>query len=312
MENIDNGVPQPTDVAIEDPNLEVDGGEDVAEDVVEDAVVDENLTKQQKKMLKSLKIKFNGTEIEENLPFEIEDNPEAIQYMTKQLQLAKLSQHKSQEYAQLQSQLKDFVEQLRQNPRKILSDERLGIDLRKIASEILDEDITNAQKTPEQLEKERLETQLRELREEREREKEEAKNKEMERLTQQKYEYFNTQIDKAIESSNLPKSPYIVNKMVNYLSLGIRAGLNVEPSDVVNIIKEEMRSDLSQMFQVMPADVLNELLGDNYDKVRKHRLSKTKKPDTTAVSNKKVADIGKVDQPVKKEEKISFKDFFGV
>src|SRR5574343_489951 len=49
-----------------------------------------------KKTLKKLKIKFNGKEFDEELPFEISDDEKSREYMTRQLQMSKLSQSKAQ------------------------------------------------------------------------------------------------------------------------------------------------------------------------------------------------------------------------
>lgn len=300
-----------TDENVEEEEIDEEDGESGDEEQQE-------LTPAQKKRLKKLKLKFNGKELEEELPFEIDDDPRAIEYMTRQLQLAKLSQTKAQEYAQLEKELKQFVEQLRSNPRKILSDPRLGIDLKKIAAEMIDEEVQQASKTPEQIEKEKLEQRLRELEEERNREKEELRQKEMERLMEQKYEQYDMQMSKALESSDLPKSPYVVKKMADLMILGVKNGLAVEPADVVQLVRDEMTSDLKEMFSLMPAEVIEQLIGDGYDKVRKHRL-KNKKPNKAAAAvnannQKKVEDVG-ISKTEKKEENInkkSFKDFFGV
>lgn len=294
-----------------------EGEDGLSEDELETASKEE--IREEVKRLKRLTIKYNGREYEEELPFEIEDTPEAVEYMKRQLQLAKLSQTKSQNYSQLENEVRSFIEQLRRDPKKALSNPNVGVDLKQLAAEILQEEMENAQKSPEMLEKERLERELKNLQEEREKERELLRQKEYEQTLNREYERYDIAMTKALESSDLPKSPYIVKKMADYMMLGIRNGMKIDPSDVIPVVREEMHNDLKEMFSVMPADVIDKLLGnETYDKVRKHRLSKArggkkvtkKNPATT----KGVRDVGASSSSKKESEgeKQTFKDFFGV
>jgi len=271
------------------------------------------------KKLRKLTIKYNGKDYEEELPFEIEDTPEAVDYMKKQLQLARLSQSKSQNYSQLEGEVRSFIEELRTNPRKALANPNIGIDLKQLAADVLQEEMENSAKSPEQLEKERLELRLRELEGERAQEKEEVRKREYERTLNQEYERYDIAMSQALEGSDLPKSPYIVKKMADYMMLGIKNGLKVEPKDVLPIVREEMHSDLKEMFAVMPAEVIEKMMGnETYDKVRKYRLTKARggkgSSKSSAATNKSVKDVGSSSKSTSKqiENSQSFKDFFGV
>lgn len=297
-----------------DESLELGGLEGGAAEELTPAEV-----KKEIKRLKKLKVKFNGREYEEELPFEIDDTPEATEYMRKQIQLAKLSQSKSQEYSQLEGEVRSFVEELRKNPRKALSNPNIGVDLKQLASEILEQEIEDSQKSPEQLESEKLQRKYDELLAEREGEQEEYRTKEFERLQEQEFQRYDTLMGKALESSDLPKSPYIVKKMADYMILGIQNGMNVEPADVIPIVREEMHNDLKEMFAVMPAEVISQVIGkDAYDKVRKFNLSKARKGGKPApATRKKITDTGKRTQKKTEvgtdgEKQKDFKDFFGV
>lgn len=305
----------------------IDGGEDLENELDEDGLSEEELEnaseeeiKKEVKRLKKLTIKYNGKEYEEELPFEIEDTPEAVEYMKRQLQMAKLSQSKAQSYSQLESEVRSFIEELRTNPRKALANPNIGVDIKKLAAEVLEEEMVNAEKSPEQLEKERLEAELKALQEERDKEKEENRKREYERTLNQEYERYDLAMTKALESSDLPKSPYIVKKMADYMMLGIKNGMKVEPKDVIPIVREEMHSDLKEMFAIMPAEVIDKLLGnETYDKVRKHRLSRTRGKGKTSgkknpATDKKVHDVGSSSASNAKaaEKSQTFKDFFGV
>lgn len=305
------------------PSIDLNNEPEFTSEELEGGNTDEPKTKeeikQEIKKLKRLTIKYNGKDYEEELPFEIEDTPEAVEYMKRQLQLAKLSQSKSQNYSQLQGEVTSFIEELRTNPRKALANPNIGVDLKQLAAEVLQEEIDNSAKSPDQIEKERLELRLKELETERATEKEELRKEQYERTLNQEYERYDLAMASALEGSDLPKSPYIIKKMADYMMLGIKNGLKVEPKDVLPIVREEMHSDLKEMFAVMPAEVIESMLGnDTYDKVRKHRLTKARGGKKTGKKNpalsKSVKDVGTKSASTSKntEDQQSFKDFFGV
>lgn len=265
------------------------------------------------KKLKKLKLKVNQKEIEEELPFEIDEDPKVIDYLTRQLQLAKMGQLKAQDYSNLQKDIGGFFDKLKSDPMSVLTDPELGIDVKQLAAKVIEQEIEASKKSPEQLEKEKLEAELKSLRDEREKEKETFQQKELERLQEQAYMEYDRQISDALESSTLPKSPYTIKKMAEYMLMAVEEGLNVEAKDIVPLVEEEMKKDLAEMFKVMPEDVIEQLLGkDVLTKLRKRNVAKAK--EAAAISQAKaMPDVGK--NTGKKEvpvEKQSFRNFFGV
>jgi len=295
-----------------DAEADEDTGEDLAaEEVVESK--EEKPTKKEtkaekelKKQIKKLKLKVDGKELEEE--FDLSDD----EYLTKQIQLAKVAQKRMSEYATLEKEVRNFIEDLRKDPRKVLSDPNIGIDIKQLAASIIEDEITASKKSPEQLEKEKLENELKSLKEEREREKEEKKQLELERLQQQEHQRYDQLMTKALEKSDLPKSPYIVKKMANYMLLGLQQGLDVTPEDVLPLVREEMTNDLKEMFAVMPDEVIEALVGkDVITRIRKKNIAKAKAQPPVPV-NKSIQDTGKQIEDKSAAEKKSFKQFFGV
>lgn len=258
-----------------------------------------------KKTLRKLKLKVDGKEIEE------EFDPSDDEYMIKQLQLAKAAQKRMSEYSQLEKEVNSFITELRKNPRKVLQDPTIGIDTKKLAAQIIEEEIENSKKSPEQLAKEQLEAELKAIKEEREQEKELSKKKEFERLQTQEYERYDLLMTQALEKSDLPKSPYIVKKMADYMLLGLNNGVDVTPDDVIPLVREEMTSDLREMFQVMPEEVIESIIGkDVINRIRKKSVAKAKQAPTTAKNLAK--DTGVKQEASNEGQKKSFKEFFGV
>lgn len=267
-------------------------------------------TAQEKKLLKKLKLKFNGREVEEDLPFEIPE--EHAEYMTRQLQMARLSQHKSQEFSQLEREVGAFLQELKANPRKALANPSIGIDVKKLAAEILEDEIAQSQKTPEQIEKEALEAELQALKSEREKEKEELQRQELERLTEREFERYDNLMSTALETSNLPKSPYVVKKMTEYMIQAVENNIDIEPKDVIPLIQEEMHGDVRELLRALPPEMVEKLLGEEIiTSLRKNRVAASKKPPVPVKSSLK--DVGqRAEKKPAAEPPKTIKDFFGI
>jgi hypothetical protein len=263
--------------------------------------------------IRKLKLKVDGREIEEELPFDFDDNPEAVEYLTRQLQMSKAAQKRMAERAQLEKEVTEFIDQLRKNPKKVLADPSIGIDIKQLATQIIEEEIENAQKSPEQLEKERLEFELKSLQEEREKERESMRQQEFERLQEIEYERYDTLMSKALESSDLPKSPYVVKKMADYMLLGLNQGIDVSPEDVLPLVREEIQNDIREMFQVMPDEVIEKIVGKEvFNRVRKKNVAKAKAAPAPIKSSIKDSGSQKSQLDSSAGQKKTFKDFFGV
>lgn len=282
-----------------------------------DVLANPNATPVQKaqavKKLKSLKIKVDGQEYDEALPFEIDDTKENRDYMTRQLQMSKVANKRMGEKAQLENELRGFFDQLKKNPRKVLADPSIGIDLKKIAAEMIEEEIANSQKSPQQLQLEQLQAELTEQRETNKKAQEEAQKREFERIQQVEYERYDNLMTAAIEKSDLPKSPYVVKKMADYMLMGLQEGLDISPEDVLPLVREEILEDIRQMSQAMPLETIEKLFGgDILTKIRKKNVAKAKGNPTASLKTK--LDVG-ASPAVKKEEplkKKTIKEMFGV
>jgi hypothetical protein len=260
--------------------------------------------------LRSLKLKVDGREIDEDLPFEIPDDPEAVEYMKRHLQMSRMGSKRAQEYADLEREIRQLISEGTKNPRKLLKE--LNIDERELAKQIIEQEIENAQKSPEQLEKERIEEELRALKEERELEKQNFEKKEFERLQEQAYEKYDQQMTMALEKSNLPKEPYVVKKIADYMLVALQEGYDVSADDVIPLVKQELEKDIQTLINAMPDEALEQLLGkQRLANFRKKNLAKAK--EAVAVSSAKaVRDTGGKTSVKEPEKKMSYKDFFGV
>ncbi len=302
--------PVDTSVPVESTETPVESQEQAVANL--EAKPQEELTKAEKKYLKSLKIKVDSKEIEEELPFEIPDDPKAVEYMRKQLQMAKMGNNRAQQYKQLETEVQQFIQELRDNPRKALSNPLVGVDVKELAKAVLEEEIANSKKTPEQIEKEKLENELQELRKQAEREREEFKQKEIERLTQLETERYDNLLTEALTTSNLPKNGFVLKKIADYMLVGLEAGIDVDPADVIPLVKADLEGDIKEMIGAMPDEALEAFLGqERMKKIRSKNINKAKQDLAKKVASKPV-DVAKAAPKEKKEEAPkSYKDFFG-
>lgn len=262
-----------------------------------------------KKNLKKFKLKVDGREFEEEIDLNDEEN------LKKELQLSKVAQKRMNEKATIEKQVANFFDDLLKNPRKVLSDPALGIDLKKMAAEIIEDEIKNSQKSPEQLEKEKLQAELQKLKADTEKEKKEFREKELERLQAAETERYDMLMTKALEKSDLPKSPYVVKKMADYLIMGLESGNDVSPEDVLPLVREEIQNDLREMFAAMPDEVIEKVIGkDVFTRMRKKNLARAKEAVNKSVETaSSIKDVGSTEKTEKEpEKKQSFREFFGV
>lgn len=285
-----------------------------AEAVLEQAVADGEISvKEAKKMLKELEIKFNGKSEKVSLPFEVPE--EHADFMRRHLQMSKMGQTKAQEAAAWERDTMQFINDLKTNPRKVLSNPNLGVDLKAIAAEILEEELANAQKTPEELEREEYKRKLAEYEE-----KEAQREKEIEQMRKQKivedaHAQYDIAMSNAMEKYDIPKTPLAVYEMAHLMSLEIKRGFEPDMEVIAQMVEEKMNGGYSEhmknLYKKSP-EKLKKLLGEDiFESERQARVAKIKK---TPVPVKQAAqDVANAEK--KKEEpkkKVEYKDFFGI
>lgn len=256
-----------------------------------------------KKYLKKLNLKIDGEDYEEELPFEIPDDPKAIEYMKRELQKSKAFHKRDQGYKQLETDVKQLLHDLKNDPEAVLSDPAIGHDMKKLAAKIIEREIEASRKSPEQRRAEELEAKLKQIEDERAKEKEKFQKQEFERLQEREYNRYQSEMSEALKSANLDND-YARRKMADMLLAGLENGLNLSPKDVLPRLKEQIHNDIKNMFGSSPDDVLQEFLGKDRFSSMKKRVTPPPVPVKSAVK-----DVAKADAS-KPSKKISMKEFF--
>ncbi len=289
--------------SVEDVDLE-DTGEDLIETPAEAKKKLEAAAK------KAYKLKVGGKDVEV-------DEAELL----KRAQMGYSADEKWQEAAKMRKQMDGFIQLLQRDPAKAL--EQMGYDVDKMAEERIQQRIIEMQKSPEQLEKEKIQRELSEMKAEREREKQEFQTKEMQRIQDNYAIELENDISSALDNNSygFPKTPYVVKRIADTMILAVQEGIrtnnprlkNVTAKDVLPIVEQEIKQELSDMYSASPDDVFESLVGkDRLNKYRKAKIKKTAKPASAAqVKPTGTGELKKVqDQQNATQKKTSAKDFF--
>jgi|694.fasta_scaffold00313_25 hypothetical protein len=278
------------------------------EEVVENQGAAQEAAKAEARRIRELKLKVHGEEITEELPFEIEENPEAVEYLTKQLQLSKAAQRAMQENSSFQKQVQQFFSELKTNTKAKLVE--LGIDPKEFAASVIEEEIKRAEMSPEQIRQQELEEELNKLKAEAKKKEEEFNQRELERLREIEFEKIDTQMTSAIDKSDLPKKPYVVRKMAEYMLIGARNGINLSADEVLPLVREELLGDLQEIINSLPEEKAEEFIGKEVlNRFRKKNLAKAKQTPASVKSS--IKDVGTKKTEEKPAAPINYKNFFG-
>jgi predicted house-cleaning NTP pyrophosphatase (Maf/HAM1 superfamily) len=286
-----------------EPSKEAQAGAvNEAKEVLADPNASSAEKKAAEKRIKEFEIKAYGKA--QKLSLDLDNDDEIKKYLTKAASFDKASQ----EAAEIRKAATEFIEELRKNPRKILSDPNIGLDLKEFAQQIINEHMEEEAKSPEQREIEKLRAELEARMEADKKAKEDFEKAEFTRLQQEAETRLESDIESALTSSDLPKSPYTVKKMADIMLTALQNGIELSPKDVVPLLRQQMAQEIKEMFSASSEDVLEELLGnDNLTRLQKRRMAKAKAVQTA----NSVKPSG--NEPVKKtseDKKINMKDFF--
>lgn len=248
-----------------------------------------------------LKVNNKDREIE----FDPSDEKEMIKYLSK----AMASDEKFQEAATLRKQVEHLINELKTNPKAILKHKALGLDARKLAEEILNEEMEEMTKSPEQKRMEEMEQRLKAYEEDKLKADEAAKEAEMEHLHAQASQQLDNDIVEALSGSNIPKVPYVIKRITDTMLEAVRMGYkDVTVKDIFPFVEQQIMEEFHGVFDNSTDETFEKLVNKkNLDRYRKARVAKAKKPVATA---NQVKDTGKKSETKTEEKKQRMSDFF--
>lgn len=307
------------DPAVESPNVlnesieDIVGTEGEGEQVPKELQEKPSDTKEQKEAKREARrrfeLKVNGKTKAVEVDVDNEDE------MRKYLQKAFAADETFQEAAMTRKQAEQLVEMLRTNPLQILKHPELGLDIKELATRILNEEIEEQMKSPEQKRLEELEKRLAE-KEAREKELEQKhRDAEMQRIQAEAYKQLDDEITDALGKSDLPKSPYVIKRIADAMIEATELGYtDVRVQDIMPYVESQVLQEIQQMFEAKPAEVMEKIVGKkNLDSYRKTKISKVKaKPaEVSQMKDTGAKEEAKAKQEEKPAAKKRFKDVFG-
>jgi len=308
-----SAAPESTAPVTEAPSSEASEDIDALEASLEEG--GEEQTKEEKKVeeaKKELRKKYNlkvNNKVRE-LELDLENDAEVQKYLQKAL----AADEKFQEAANMKKGFAELINQLKTNPLAILAHPEIGVDLKRLAEQVLTQEIEDMQKTPEQKKLEDMEKKLKAYEEEKVRLEEEKRQAEMSKLEEQTYQELDEQISEALAGTELPKSPYVVKRIADAMITAMDMGYNdVQVKDIIPFVEQQITSEIQQLFESAPETTSEKLMEKfvgkkNLDKYRKSRISKVKaKAPQTANSIKETGSNYKSEDKKEEVETVSVK-----
>lgn len=258
---------------------------------------------------KKLSLQVNGRKVEHEI--DISNDKELENYVRK----AMAADERFEEAANMRKQMQQLVEVIKTNPLAILQHPDIGVDVKQLAEQVINQQIEEMQKSPEQREREKMHQEMEQLRQQLQQEQDAKRQAEVSRLEEQAFIQLDNEIDQALASvSDMPKSPYTVKRLADAMITAVNLGYtNVSVNDVLPIVRAQLKSEFQDMFGKMPEDVLEGLLGENYNRIRKRKIAASKKPPQGVGSIQETMDSFKAKtekQDSNSGKRIKAKDYF--
>lgn len=232
------------------------------------------------------------------------------QEMIKHLQFSKAAQKRMQEKAELQRGVEEFMDILRTDPGKILSDPRLQIPeevRQKLAQSIINREIEEMNKSPEQKDKEKIQKEYEQLKKEVEEAKSARDKAEFQALQEKHAVQLDADMSEAIQSAGLPKNARTIKHMAEALSFCIQNNIDMSAKDLAPLIKKQTLAEFKEMIGSLADDDFEDWVGkERLTNMRKKRVAAaTAKPVSTS-NIKPTGSSAATDEP----KKVKANDFF--
>lgn len=242
-------------------------------DAIQDAVDNGEISQAEAaKLIKKFELKVRGKTVEREIDL---GDEEAVKNI---LQLAEVSKLSMQERAELEKRFEQILLSGKGDPGRFMK-EAFGIDPDDWAAAHIERKIEHLKKSPEMLEKERIQAELQAAREESKKLKEEKENAEMSKLQQEALTSLQSEISGAIKThTKLPDTRFVQKKMADAILWAENNGFpGATADDVAPLVEQEMRDELNALYDLMPEDVLENYVGrKNIERLRKSKIAKAK------------------------------------
>lgn len=256
---------------------------------------------------KKYNLKVDGRE--EAFDFDPSDEAELI----KHLQMSKAATKRMQETSELRQGVAELIQALQTDPAKVLADPRLNIPpemKRKLAEAIMNNELEEMAKSPEQKEKERLQKEYENLKKQVEEEKKGREAAELRALTEQQAVHLDQSISSAIEKSGLPKNARTVRYFAEGLMFAVQNNLNLSAEDLIPTVKKQALAEFKELVTLMPDEEFESFLGkDQISRIRKRSIAKAKAAAANPATDIKSVGATTKQESTSSDKRQNMKDF---
>lgn len=257
-----------------------------------------------REMKKLMKLKVHGKEFEKEIDFSNEKELKQL------LEKAYGADATFQDAAKVKKQMAAIAEMLQNDPFALMRE--AGLDPDELTAKYMEDRLREFEKSPEQKQLEELQKQVEHEKQRREALENEKFEAEQNRIQESYMRDMDDQITNALSSAELPKSPYVVKRIAEYLSIGLEQGKELSVKDVVPLVQKSIKNEIREMFEAFPEDIIEGFLGDNVlNKMKKKRLAKMKEVQSASgVKPTGQAEIAKSQPKKEAQPKINPRDFW--
>lgn len=231
-----------------------------------------------KQMIQDFELKVNGKTINKKLDL---NDKEAV---TRELQKAYAGQQAMQKAAEIEKLYKDEIARLKKDPFSVL--EELGLDPDELAELRIQKRIEEMKKSPEQVAKEQMQKELEEARKKLKDKEEEADKVKFEKMQEQAAREIDHEITTALDAhKTLAATPFIIKRVADATLWAMENGFpDAKAGDVLDMVEDELKKEMSNMFAQLPEEVIEAYLGQkNVERLRQKRIKAVQ--DTKNISN---------------------------
>lgn len=272
------------------------------QDEIEQAIDEGASEEEVKDMVREFQLKVNGKTVSKKIDL----SDEAA--LTRELQMAEAGRGAMQRSRELEKAYESALSELQADPLKVL--EEMGIDVDALSESRITSRIEHMKKTPEQIEREEIQAELKAAREEARALKEEKQARDQAKQMEEHQQLLDVEIKTALDGhATLPSSQKTYAKIVDTLLSAMDAGMHdVRVEDVLPIVEQELEAEMQEFFNDQPEEFYAKFLGKkNMNSLREKRVAKVKKANN--VSNIAAVTKPKTDDG-KPKKKVRAKDWF--
>ena len=216
------------------------------------------------------KVKIDGEEIEVD-----------YETMKRDYQIRKASDKKFHEASMKEKRVEEFLKILKTNPKQILMNKNLGLDMRQLAEEILVEHLQDDMMDPKDRELNKYKKQIAEIEEQKRLAQQKSEQEQQSQLREKYSDDYSNEIVDALKAANLPKSEHTVKRMAYYMHQALKQGYDLKAGDAVGMVRQDYINEQKFLFNEMSEDVLADILGEeNVKKIRRYEAKRLKTGNT--------------------------------